>query len=480
MMTHHSRIVVISNRLPVVLSKTNTGWSVEPGSGGLISALEPLLREKEGVWLGWTGTGEDPAVRSLLRQSSRERNLALEPVFLSEHEKQHFYSGFANQILWPLFHDLPTRCNFDPTFWESYITANQRFAKVAAEVRRPNDLIWVHDYQLMSVAMFLRKLGVRDQLAYFHHIPFPSPDIFEKLPWREAILTSLLHYDVVGFQTPRDRKNFVSCLKRFVKDVELESNGDRTLVRQPGRTTVVGAFPISIDFKAFESLAGSAQAAERAKSITRDLGQCLMVLGLDRLDYTKGIPERLDAFANLLLRFPETHRRVALVQIVVPSREDIPRYAEQKDTVQRKVSEINGRFAEPGWVPIQYIHRAVSKVELAALYRAAHVALVTPLKDGMNLVAKEYCASRVDNDGVLVLSEFAGAAAQMSKGAVIVNPNDTLATADAIHAALKMRPEERRRRMLRLRAGVRRHNVYRWRDEFMACIADPEALAIGA
>lgn len=475
-----NRVIVVSNRLPVVLAKKDNRWTMEPGSGGLVSALEPLLRASSGIWLGWTGTEEDFLLRTLVRSASQERGITLEPVFLTEHERVNFYSGFANQIVWPLFHDLQSRCNFDPAFWDAYLTANQSFCNAILDIALHDDLIWVHDYQLISVASFLRNSGVRNQLAYFHHIPFPAPDIFEKLPWRQQILTSLLDYDIVGFQTPRDRRNFLTCLRRFVPEAAFELLGDRVWVREPGRNTVIGTFPISVDFYGFEAQAKSPEVEERTAAIRHDLGQCQMVLGVDRMDYTKGIPERLDAFADLLSRHRDMHHKVTLVQLVVPSREDIPKYAELKDTVQRKVSEINGRFAQPGWVPVQYIHRAIDRAELCSLYRAADVALVTPLKDGMNLVAKEYCASRVDNDGVLILSEFAGAAVTMGKSAFLVNPYDTRDSSDTLLHALRMPPAERRRRMLRLRAGIRKHNVFRWRDSVMSCIDDPVAIAASA
>ena len=290
----------------------------------------------------------------------------------------------------------------------------------------------------MSVGLALRQLGIKERLAYFHHIPFPSPDIFEKLPWREEILTALLHFDVLGFQTLRDRRNFADCLRQFVKAAEIRSEGDHLIVEETGSRTLVGAFPISIDFEEFAGGAAGETVAARAAEIVRSVGECRIILGVDRLDYTKGIPERLAAFRYLLKDHPGLHRKVTLVQIAVPSREDIPKYGELKAQIERLVSEINGHFSEPGWVPVHYIHRCIDRAELLAYYRAAHIALVTPLKDGMNLVSKEYCASRVNNDGVLILSEFAGAAFQLHRGALLVNPYHTRAVAEAIRTAFEM------------------------------------------
>lgn len=463
------RMLIVSNRLPVTIEDSSEGLRVAPSSGGLVTALRPLLRDCAGVWIGWTGTDSSPEVEHLLDHYSRRSSFAMKPVFMTVEEKANFYSGFSNEVLWPLFHDLQSRCNFNPRYWDTHISINARFAEKAAAEAQPGDLIWVHDYHLMSVATGLRKLGIGERLAYFHHIPFPGPDIFEKLPWREEILTALLDFDVVGFQTLRDRRNFISCLRQFVKEAEITTLGDHLIIDEPGRRTIVGAFPIGIDFEEFAMGASHQDVADRAEQIARDLNGNRIILGVDRLDYTKGIPERLAAFRLLIETHPELHGKVSLVQVVVPSREDIPKYGELKAQIQRSVSEINGHFGEPGWVPVHYIHRSLERPELLAYYRAADIALITPLKDGMNLVAKEYCASRVNNDGVLILSEFAGAACQLQRGAILVNPYHTRAVAEAIRGATVMPPTEQRSRMRKLRARIRRENIYRWRDSFCEC-----------
>lgn len=460
------RIVVVSNRLPVTIEQNAGGLRVELSSGGLVTALHPLINDSAGVWIGWTGTDASPEIENILQDHSRQSSFALKPIFMTLEERSKFYCGFSNEVLWPLFHDLQSRCNFDPTYWDTHLAVNRRFAERAAAEAEPDDLIWVHDYHLMSVAASLRDLGVNERLAYFHHIPFPSPDIFQKLPWREEILTALLDFDVVGFQTLRDRRNFVACLRQFVKAAEVRNHGDHLIVEEPGRNTVVGAFPISIDFEEFAQGAASTDVASRAAEIVQGLGDCRIVLGVDRLDYTKGIPERLAAFRHLLASNPELHRRIALIQVVVPSREDIPRYGELKSQIQRAVSEINGHYGEPEWVPVHYIHRALDRTELLAYYRAADIALITPLKDGMNLVSKEYCAARIHNDGVLILSEFAGAAFQLHHGALLVNPYHTRAVSAAIRRAYEMPLPEQRKRMRNLRSRIRSEDIYRWRDSF--------------
>ncbi|HVP44693.1 MAG TPA: trehalose-6-phosphate synthase [Terriglobales bacterium] len=469
MTMNNERMVVVSNRLPVVINRTPDGVTVEPASGGLVTALRPLLNDCAGVWIGWTGTDASPEIDGVLEAHSQHSNFALKPVFMTPEERSRFYCGFSNEVLWPLFHDLQSRCNFDPSYWDTYLTVNYRFAETAAREAQPGDLVWVHDYHLMSVALGLRRLGIQERLAYFHHIPFPGPDIFEKLPWREEILTALLDFDVVGFQTLRDRRNFADCLRQFVKAAEIRGHGDHLIVEEPGRNTLVGAFPISIDFEEFAHGASDNAVSARAAGIVRSVGDSHIILGVDRLDYTKGIPERLAAFRHLLKEHTELHRKITLVQVVVPSREEIPKYSELKALIERWVSEINGHFSEPGWVPVHYIHRHIDRAELLAYYRAADVALVTPLKDGMNLVSKEYCAARVNNDGVLILSEFAGAAFQLHRGALLVNPYHTRAVAEAIRRACEMPLPEQKKRMRKSRALIRRRDIYWWRDAFCSC-----------
>ncbi len=463
------RVVVVSNRLPVTVEVKDGRACLTPSSGGLVTALRPLLNNCSGVWIGWAGTDASAEAESSLTHESLDGRFSLRPVFLPAEERVHFYCGLSNEVLWPLFHDLQSRCNFDPRYWKAYVSANERFANVVASECRDGDLIWVHDYHLMSVAAMLRKMGVTERTAYFHHIPFPAPDTFEKLPWREEVLNALLDFDLVGFQTMRDKKNFLSCLRRFVKVAQIKPIGERTIVDEPGRTTLVGAFPISIDFEEFARGASDPVVEMRQAEIVRELHGNRIVLGVDRLDYTKGIPERLQALRYLLASHPELCGRLTLVQVVVPSREDIPEYAGLKNQIQRLVSEINGEFGSPGWVPIRYIHRSLPRPELLALYRAADIALITPLKDGMNLVAKEYCASRVNQDGALILSEFAGAACQLRQGALLVNPYDTVAVASAIHRAWNMPIAEQRKRMRNMRACIRREDIFQWRDSFCRC-----------
>ncbi len=466
-MSDRKRFIIVSNRLPMSVDRTGGTLRVQPSCGGLVTALAPILRDSEGVWIGWTGTDHEPDVVELLNDY-RADGYSVEPVFLSAAEKTCFYHGCSNEIIWPLFHDLQSRCNFDPTYWEVYREVTEKYADAVEKVARRDDFVWVHDYHLMMLADSLRARELPLRLAYFHHIPFPPPDIFEKLPWRRDILRGLLQFNIVGFQTVRDRRNFIASLRRCLPDVHVSRLSDRYLVRCQELCTVVGNFPISIDFQTFETETLDPKVAARAAEIQRGIKGEQIILGVDRLDYTKGIPERLSAFRHLIQHYPELRGRITLVQVVVPSREEIPSYKELKLTIERMVSEINGEYGTPGWVPVQYLHRCLSRSELAAFYSAADIALITPLKDGMNLVAKEYCACQADDGGVLVLSEFAGAARELNLGALLVNPYDTEGVASALYRAFRMSGREQRIRMHRMRLWLKRHDVFRWCQSFCA------------
>lgn len=477
MILNKGRLVNVSNRLPVQIRKHAGSLRVVHSSGGLATALDSLWGDQPGVWIGWPGQADSRHVQSLLADAWKDRPQSMHAVMLSDEEVAKFYAGFANEIVWPLFHDLQSQCNFDPEYWETYQRVNHKFARAIVSTAQEEDCIWVHDYHLMLVAKHLRQMGCEACVGFFQHIPFPSPDIFEKLPWREQILRALLEFDVVGLQTERDRKNFLNCLRRLLPEARVEPGVSRSSVVFQGRRTLVGAFPISIDFDAFAGTAVKPTVASRSAAIRSDLGERIIVLGVDRLDYTKGIPERLEAFRVLLRRFPDLRRRITLVQVVVPSRSDIPKYKDLRLEIERLVSQINGEFTRTGWVPIHYMHRSLRRDELVAHYRAADIALITPLKDGMNLVAKEFCASQVDERGVLIVSEFAGAAQELSCGAILVNPYDFVGMAEAIFQACEMDSEEKRRRMRLLRETVQRNDLGSWARSFLDAVSAQGALA---
>jgi alpha,alpha-trehalose-phosphate synthase [UDP-forming] len=468
--TGSGRLVIVSNRLPVVATREGGRWRVRPGDGGLVTALAPVLRDRGGLWIGWTGAAAPPddELRVALESSARDTGYDLAPVFLDEREKRLYYQGFANEVLWPLFHDLPSRCRFQSEAWQVYADVNGRFAEVIRAELRPDDFVWVHDYHLMQVAANLRRAGVGHRVAFFLHTPFPPLDIYLKVPRRHQLLADLLAYDLIGFQVARDLRNFVQCVRSlFREEARVVRQSGRTTITFRGREVQVGAFPISIDWSSFAKDAAAESVATRARYLGDQFPDQQIILGVDRLDYTKGLLEKLRAFREALVRWPELHERIALVQVVVPSRHDIREYSELKREVNRIVGEINGDFTRPGWVPVHYLYRNLARAELLAYYRAADIMLVTPLKDGMNLVAKEYAVANHDQHGVLVLSEFAGAMGQLHRWALGVNPHDAQNVADAIHAAWHLPAPDRRRRLIAMRRSVRRQDVFWWVNAFL-------------
>jgi trehalose 6-phosphate synthase/phosphatase len=465
-----NRLIVVSNRLPFALDSAGEDlWTVTPATGGLVSAIEPVLRERGGTWIGWPGiAGEIP--EEPLKEATRDVGYKIVPVALSETERDEFYYGYSNEVIWPLFHDLQNFCNFEPAYWQAYKEVNNRYADAIARCAQPDDFIWVHDYHLMSVAQALREHGQSRKvsgLTFFLHIPFPPYDIFAKLPQQQRLLRALLQFDLLGFQTRRDVRNFIQCVRRVRLDAKVLPRRDLQLIRFEKREIRVGHFPIGIDFDSFENGARSDTVAQKSQQLRAAFPDCQLILGSDRLDYSKGIPERLRAFRTALERHPELRGRVVLIQVVVPSRVEIPRYHEFKQRIDRLVGDINGRFSTSTWLPVQYHFRCLERDDLLAHYRGCDIAFVTPLKDGMNLVAKEYCACRIDNDGVLILSQFVGAAEQLKPGALLVNPYDVEEMADTILKAFLMSQAERSARMKRMRHVVRKENVFWWVDSFL-------------
>ncbi len=463
-------LIIVSNRLPIVLKqKADKSWRVEPGSGGLVTAMAPVLKNRGGIWIGWPGhvMNDQIEIDRLLREERKTLGYQLKAVNLTMEEKQNYYQGFANEILWPLFHDFIAHCNFKPEYWETYQEVNNKFARVTYENIQNDSFIWVHDYHLIGLASSLRGLGISNKLAFFLHIPFPPPDIFIRLPWRFEILNALLDYDLVGFQTMRDRRNFLQCIRMFIQDIRVSGKGQVISIRTNDRDIRVGVFPISIDFKEFTQLAETPEVTRRVQEIRKNFSDRIIMFGIDRMDYSKGIPERLRAFRYALSHYPELQEKITFVQILVPSRREITRYANLKIEIDRLVGEINGQFTRPGWIPVHYMFTSLKRSMLVAYYRTSDIALITPLKDGMNLVAKEYCASNIEANGILVMSEFAGAAAQFQDYAILVNPHDIAGMAAAINQAYEMSHKHIREPMKKLRQIVRKYDIFWWVDSFL-------------
>ncbi len=456
--------VVVASRLPVDRNEEPDGqiqWRASPG--GLVAALEPVVRQAGGAWVGWPGDAS-PAPEPFDFEGMRLIGIGLSPQEISD-----FYEGFCNATLWPLYHDVIAPPEFRRPWWEAYVTVNRRFAEAAAREAAPGATVWVHDYQLQLVPGMLRELRQDVRIGFFNHIPFPGYEIFAQLPWRRQVVEGLLGADLIGLQRQSDATNFLRACRRAAG---LTTRG--ALIRVPGpggdREVRAAAFPISIDTAAFEEIAGRPEVQARSREIRDTLGDpSLVLLGVDRLDYTKGILHRLNAFSEVLdeglLKVPGT----VLVQVASPSRERVEQYRLLRDEVEVTVGRINGEHAELGTPPVQYLHQSYPRDEMAALYLAADVMLVTALRDGMNLVAKEFVASKLDESGALVLSEFTGAADELT-GAFLVNPHDIEGLKETIVRAATVSPAEARRRMRAMRRRVREHDVAYWAASFLRAL----------
>ncbi len=461
-----SRLILISNRLPITVKvQGDGGLQVVPSAGGLATGLSRSHGNRGGLWIGWPGDVSrlDEAARAQL--DTELANLRCVPLHLTADQVLRYYEGYANRVLWPVFHSMPESVPLEGRHYATYHQVNQRFADAVVEHWRPGDTIWVHDYQLLLVPGMIRERLPDARIGFFLHIPFPPFDVFRTLPWRAELLRGLLGADLVGFHTAEFLDNFTSTLHALL---DLEVSG--TEVHLPeGRVVEVGDFPMGIDAEWFESLALDPQVRAEATAIREAAharGQAL-VLGVDRLDYTKGIPHRLLALGRLLEQSEEHRGHIRMLQFAVPSRENVETYEAVRRQVEMLTSRINSRFGGNEEVPIHYLYRGSTPRQLVALYAAADVMMVTPLRDGMNLVAKEFVACRIDLDGVLILSELAGAAAEMPE-ALLINPYDIDQVARALRRALAMPREERGRRMDALRRQVREKDVHWWADEFLS------------
>jgi alpha,alpha-trehalose-phosphate synthase [UDP-forming] len=482
--------VVAASRLPVDQTEGPDGeteW--RPSPGGLVTALEPVMRAAEGAWVGWPGApGEAP-------EPFDTNGMHLVSVGLSEEEVADYYEGFCNATLWPLYHDVIAPPEFRRPWWDAYVRVNRRYAEVVADQAARGATVWVHDYQLQLVPGMVRALRADVRIGYFNHIPFPGYEIFAQLPWRRQIVRGLLGADLVGFQRHSDATNFLRACRR---SAGLATRG--SLVRVPdappedpapgtagssgtrrqrvaeddsvsGRDVRAGAFPISIDSAAIEEIARRPDVQARAQAIREALGKPdVVLLGIDRLDYTKGILHRLKAYGEVLDEGRLGPPGTVLVQIASPSRERVESYRLLRDEVEVTVGRINGDYGEVGNPPIHYLHQSYPKDELVAYYLAADVMLVTPLRDGMNLVAKEYVASRFDDTGALVLSEFTGAADELT-AAFIVNPHDIDGLKEVIVRAATVSPAEARRRMRSMRRRVMEHDVAYWAKTYLDALS---------
>jgi trehalose 6-phosphate synthase len=469
-------LVVAANRLPVdrvVDEHGNNSWQRSPG--GLVTALESVMRGREAAWVGWAGEpGPEP-------KPFREDGMHLRPVGLSPLEIEEYYEGFSNDTLWPIYHDVIVPPTFHRTWWNTYRTVNQRFAKAVAEVAAPGATVWVHDYQLQLVPAMVRAIRPDVRIGWFNHIPFPPVELFAQLPWRRALVEGLLGADFLGFQRTADAENFLRICRRMLG---MTTRGDTVTFHTPDggaaedarpreteRTVRASAIPISVDFKGLEALTRTPEVIARTAAIRESLGSPqTLLLGVDRLDYTKGIGHRLKAYEELLRDKAFDASTTTLVQVASPSRERVDTYRQLRTEVEATVGRINGEFSAIGQPAVHYLHQSYPRDEMAALFRAADVMLVTPLRDGMNLVAKEYVSCRHDLGGALVLSEFAGAWNELRQ-AFVCNPHDIEGLKQTIMSAIQTPKDQRRRRMKALRRRVSDNDVQHWSARYLEALA---------
>ncbi|MGV3509809.1 MAG: bifunctional alpha,alpha-trehalose-phosphate synthase (UDP-forming)/trehalose-phosphatase [Sphingobacteriaceae bacterium] len=454
------KTIIISNRLPIKISESDGEFELKQSEGGLATGLGSIYQQGENVWIGWPGI-EVTSEEEELAIHSKLSEINLLPVFLSQEEINLYYEGFSNEVLWPVFHYHPSYAIYDQNYWESYRAVNLKFRNAILRVAEPDDIIWIHDYQLLLLPGMVRDIQPDLTIGFFQHIPFPTSELFRLIPWRMELLEGMLGADLIGFHTFDDARHFLSSATRLLP-VHSSSN----VITYNDRPVVVESFPMGIDNKKFERMPLEKSVVDQQAELKESFDGFKMVLSIDRLDYSKGILQRLEAFDLLLQKNPEYIDKVILYMIVVPSRDTVPHYKDLRDEIDKAVGNINARFRTLNWIPVHYYYRSVNVELLSALYSMADICLVTPMRDGMNLVCKEYVASRTNNTGVLILSEMAGAAKELVD-ALIVNPNNTGEIYDAIIKAINMTYDEQQSRMKQLREMVSKFNIHHWVKIYM-------------
>ena len=456
-----SKTIIVSNRLPIKIKQEKNQLIYSTSEGGLATGLGSIYKEGDNIWVGWPGLAvtkntQKEEIAKHLKQES------MKPVFLSASEIEDFYEGFSNETLWPNFHYFNQYTVYDESLWKAYQKVNRKFAKELEDVIEDGDTLWIHDYQLLLLPGLIREEKPNVSIGFFLHIPFPSFESFRLLPWRRELLEGMLGADFLGFHTYDDMRHFLSSVNRLAGLGN--SNGQ---INVGNRQILADALPMGIDFDKYASAAASPETLEREVRYRTSIGEHKVILSIDRLDYSKGIPQRLRAFEQFLTKYSEYRNKVSLLMVLVPSRDTVPKYKQLKEEVDLLVGRINGKFGRMNWTPVHYFYRSFPLPALSAFYRMAHVALVNPMRDGMNLVCKEYIASKLDKKGVLILSEMAGASKELSD-AILINPNDINQLVEAMKEALDMPIEEQQRRMEIMQKSIQRYNIHQWVDLFMS------------
>ncbi len=454
-----AKTIIVSNRLPVKITRQEQSLTFLPSEGGLATGLGSVYKDDNNLWVGWPGLFiDDPGEQKLVISELKRENM--HPVFLSKKEIRDYYEGFSNATLWPTFHYFNQYVIYEASFWEAYRKVNEKFCDELCKIINPGDTIWIHDYQLLLLPQLLREKIADCLIGFFQHIPFPSFEVFRMLPWRKHILRGMLGADLVGFHTFDDVRHFLSSVNRIIG--LSDTNGQLEI---DDRYVLVDAFPMGIDFKKYAEQAVSQDTLHNEKIFRKSLGNQKLILSIDRLDYSKGIPQKLLAFEKLLEKNTHLQGAISLVMIVVPSRHHVQRYKELKEEIDEMSGNINSRFSTIEWRPLYYFYRSFPIDQLSALYHMADIALITPMRDGMNLVAKEFVASKTDQKGVLILSEMAGASKELAD-AIIINPNDNDAIVEALELAITMPEELQKRNMHKMQRTVKLYDIHNWVDLF--------------
>jgi len=464
------KTIIVSNRLPVKIAKGESGFNLTVSEGGLATGLGSIYKDGDNIWIGWAGLEvEEKEKDEIINRLAKE---SLSPVFLTEKEIQNYYEGFSNETLWPIFHYMSTYAQYEKEYWDDYEVVNHKFKDAVLKIAQPGDIIWIHDYQLLLLPKLIREELPNVTIGFFQHIPFPSYELFRLIPWRAELLNGMLGADLIGFHTYDDVRHFTSSATR-VLPVQTTAN----VIHKDDRYITIDAFPMGIDAVKFNDLTSSDAVKAELKLLNEIVRDSKIILSIDRLDYSKGIIQRLNAFEKVLINHPEYLGKISLKMIVVPSRDNIPQYSELRDSIDKFVGNINSRFRTHGWNPINYYYRSFPIETLSALYSRADICLVTPMRDGMNLVSKEYVASKTDETGVLILSEMAGASKELID-AIIVNPNNTVELYEAIVKAIEMPIAEQKIRMQGLRQIVQKFDINHWVKIFMDQLSEVKQLEL--
>jgi trehalose 6-phosphate synthase/phosphatase len=455
------KLIIVSNRLPITVAKRGSALKLQSSVGGLATGLDTFHKSYKSLWIGWPGyaAGKDTKEKSMIKKKLIKENCY--PVFLSGYDIENYYYGFCNKVIWPLFHYFTENALYEKKFWKAYQRVNDQFRRVINRLVEPGDKIWIHDYQLMLLPKLLRQDHPDSTIGFFLHIPFPSSEIFRLLPCRTEIIEGLINADLVGLHTHDYVHHFTESVRRLT-GYEYKLGYISTVQRR----VMVDAFPMGIDYERFSNSTKKDDIKKETQRLKKKLGGHRIIISIDRLDYTKGIGERLESFELFLQKYPDARKKVTLILVAVPSRTGVDKYAALKKHIDELISRINGKYGDIGWVPIWYLYRFLPFEKLVPLYCIGDVALITPLRDGMNLIAKEYIASKTDASGVLILSEMAGAAQELGE-AIIVNPNNKEQLADAIKQALEMPVQEQKRRIKIMQERLKRYSVERWAHDFM-------------